>query len=173
MLRKRILYSVVGLLLCCSIVLVSGMVLYAMQGPVITSPYDDLLQWEAETLLNDSSYSQQLIRTGPAEVLYNCHGFTFAQGKRSVDDDEVLKLLKSSTYRKVTIPQAGDIVVYYDQYKALCHSGIVKATGKQGFVLVESKWGEAGRFLHVVSLPQVASSHEYYRTGSISRTNRR
>lgn len=123
----------------------------------------DLLQWEAESLLKDPHYAQQFIRTGPAELIYNCHGWTFAEGKRALTDGEAQRQLRSGKYMKVPWPIAGDIIIYYDQHGNMCHSGIVKATGKQGFVLIESKWGGAGRFLHVKELPKVHATYAYFR----------
>ncbi len=161
--RSRLFVLVVVMLLVSTGVLVGGMLLYANQKPRTIPQAEDLLEWEAETLLSDPHYAQQFIRTGQPEWLYNCHGWTFAQGRRSVSEIEVKEQLQSGRYRKVTVPLSGDIVVYYDQSGDLCHSGIVKATGRQGFVLVESKWGGAGRFLHVLNLPQVQARHEFYR----------
>ncbi len=163
MYRRRLFYLVVILLLASTVVLVSGMFLHARQGSVNTSGIDALLELEAETLLDDPHYSQQFIRTGPPEFLYNCHGWTFAHGQRAVTDEEVNAILQSGRYRKVTTPISGDIVIYYDKSGNLCHSGIIKATGRQGFVLVESKWGSAGRFLHLLDLPEVQASHEFFR----------
>lgn len=129
-----------------------------------TQSMEQLLEWEAETLLNNPHYDQQFIRTGPPEWLYNCHGWTFAGGNRTVSDIEVKRILRSR-YKRVDNPEPGDVVIYYDVHNTLCHSGVVKATGKDGFVLVESKWGGAGRFLHLLELPQVQTHHSYYRRG--------
>lgn len=173
MVRRRLFYLVTILLLVSTVVLVSGMVIYARQGPRNTSQLDALLELEAETLLKDPRYSQQFIRTGPPELLYNCHGWTFARGKRAVTVNEVNEFLHNGRYRQVTMPMAGDIVIYYDKSDNVCHSGIVKATGRQGFTLVESKWGGAGRFLHLLNLPQVQARHEFYRYAySASRKSR-
>ncbi|MFT3882769.1 MAG: hypothetical protein QM703_24340 [Gemmatales bacterium] len=171
--RSRIFALVILSLLISSGVLFAGMWLFVTQKPRTFAQVEDLLEWEAETLLSDPTYAQQFIRTGQPNPLYNCHGWTFTQGQRDVTDDEVDKLLQSGRYRKVTVPISGDIVIYYDNTGNLCHSGIVKATGRQGFVLVESKWGEAGRFLHLLSLPQVQAKHEFYRRNSQSGRNAR
>jgi hypothetical protein len=173
MVRRRLFYLVVIVLLVSTVVLVSGMFLHARQGAANTSQMDALLELEAETLLNDPHYSQQFIRTGPPELLYNCHGWTFAHGKRAVSDDEVREILHNGHYRRVTMPTAGDVVIYYDKTGDLCHSGIVKATGRNGFVLIESKWGGAGRFLHLLDVPEVQARHEFYHdTSSGSRRPR-
>lgn len=131
--------------------------------PHAGSKYEYLLELEAETLLHDPKYDLQFIRTSQPEPSYNCHGWTFAGGKRAVGDGEVYRLISGFRYRPVIIPEPDDIVVYFDRQNILCHSGIVKATGANGFVLVESKWGALGRFMHKLEAPQVAASHAYYR----------
>lgn len=162
-LRRFVFYFFVVIVLVSIVGLAGGIFVYARQTGFSVSKMDDLLQWEADYLLNDPHYAQQFIRTAPPEPLYNCHGFTFARAQRAIDEDEVGQLLKSNRYRKVTFPVSGDVVVYYDNNGNICHSGIVKATGRQGFVLVESKWGTAGRFLHVVTLPRTQAGYAYYR----------
>lgn len=122
-----------------------------------------LLELEAEALLNDPQYAMQFIRTSQPNPNYNCHGWSFADGRRSVTVDEVYKYISGFRYRPVILPEPGDIVVYYDANNELCHSGIVKATGTKGFVLVESKWGALGRFLHLLETPQVATRYAFYR----------
>lgn len=164
--KRHLNVLVMGLLLVCTTLLVTSMLLYANQKPRTFSQMEDLLEWEAETLLSDPHYAQQFIRTGPPELLYNCHGWTFAQGERAVTDAEVNELLQNGRYRKVNMAMPGDIVIYYDKAGDICHSGIIKATGRQGFILVESKWGSAGRFLHKHNLPQVQTRYEFYRRTS-------
>lgn len=131
--------------------------------PTGQSRWERSLELEATTLLNDPHYAQQFIRTGPAKLEYNCHGWTFTRGRRDMTCDEVIERLNSGRYRKVMIPLPGDIVIYYDKDNNLCHSGVVKATGLRGFVLVESKWGGAGRFLHLLTLPKVHARFDFYR----------
>lgn len=174
--KRTHLYALAALLVLASTgVLLGAKLITFHKQPGSFDKVEDLLEWEADTLLSDPHYAQQFIRTGPPELRYNCHGWTFARGQRTVIDDEVKDLLNSDRFRKVSVPMSGDIVVYYDKTGDLCHSGIVKATGRQSFVLVESKWGGAGRFLHMLDLPQVQARHEFYRRnypGSrLSRTN--
>jgi hypothetical protein len=164
----KLMLSLLALACMSGAVALSTQLRFELKATSPTSSMEELLEWEAETLLSNPHYEQQFIRTGPPEWLYNCHGWTFTGGKRSVTDDEVKRILRHGRYRKVTEPEAGDVVIYYDAHGTLCHSGIVKATGKKGFVLVESKWGGAGRFLHVLELPQVQTSYAFYRRGKIS-----
>lgn len=125
------------------------------QKPLISK--EALLDLEAEKLLNDPQYAFQFIRTAPADVSYNCHGWTFRAGKRSVGDSEVQEWINSSRYKPVlTRPMPYDIVIYY-QNNNICHSGIVQSISRNGIILVESKWGTLGRFIHPIDAPQVAN----------------
>lgn len=141
----------------------AGIMEYRNRRPDYHDKIERMMTWEAEHLLKDPRYAQQFIRTGPPEESYNCHGWTFARGRRALDTSEVRMLLTNGQYRNVESPEAGDIVIYYDSQGDICHSGIVKATGRNGFVLVESKWGSAGRFLHMLRLPKVQIRYEFYR----------
>lgn len=125
--------------------------------------FQELLEWEADSLMKDPYYGQKFIRTGPPDLLYNCHGWTFAGGTKSLTDAEVELIIQSGQYIKTPFPMSGDVVLYYDGFGNLCHSGIVKATGKDRFVLVESKWGGAGRFLHELKLPKTHTRYVFYR----------
>lgn len=135
-----------------------GVSSYFKPAHVSILSYESLLDLEAETLLRDPQYAFQFIRTANADVSYNCHGWTFRAGKRSVSEAEVMEWIGSPRYKPViTLPQVGDIVLYYRD-SVLCHSGIVQAVSRNGIILVESKWGSLGRFLHRIDAPQVADS---------------
>ena len=133
------------------------------QKNVTGTKFDYLLELEAKTLLSNPRYDMQFIRTSQPDPSYNCHGWTFTGGRRAVLDTEVNRLISGFRYRPVIIPEPEDIVIYYDKENTLCHSGIVKATGANGFVLVESKWGALGRFIHKLDAPQIATSYTFYR----------
>lgn len=123
--------------------------------PIISK--EALLDLEAEKLLHDPQYAFQFIRTAPADISYNCHGWTFRAGKRSVGDTEVLEWINSPRYKPVlTRIMPYDIVIYY-QDNNICHSGIVQSISRNGIILVESKWGTLGRFIHPIDAPQVAN----------------
>jgi hypothetical protein len=122
---------------------------------------NDLFALEALTLLSDPQLRTRLIRTADADYQYNCHGWTFTRGEREVDMDEVARRLEEE-YRPTTQPKLGDIVVYRNHLGDIMHSGVVKAVGEEGFVLVESKWGTAGRFIHEPTISRTFASFSYY-----------
>ncbi|HMP16259.1 MAG TPA: hypothetical protein PKD72_04490 [Gemmatales bacterium] len=124
-----------------------------------------LLDLEAKTLLRDPANAFQFIRTGTADPSYNCHGWTFRFGKRSVGIDEVEQWLNSSRYKALaekSRPRPGDIVIYY-RGDDICHSGVIQAIGFNGMIFVESKWGTLGRFIHSIHAPKIASRFTIYR----------
>jgi hypothetical protein len=63
-------------------------------------------------------------------------------------------------------PKEGDLIVYYEDANltSILHSGVVRATGRDGFVLIESKWGVAGRFLHAPEAQPYSQHFAYVRS---------
>ena len=53
----------------------------------------------------------------------NCHGYTFADGKFWIEDAQTI--IEHDGYQKVSIPQKGDVVVYYDSHGTAVHSATV------------------------------------------------
>lgn len=79
----------------------------------------------------------------------NCHGWVFTEGRYWVGGEEVEKILKDNRYRPVDHPKVGDLAVYRSSSnQSVSHTGIVRYLGPNGLVLVESKWGNLGRFIH-------------------------
>jgi hypothetical protein len=80
----------------------------------------------------------------------NCHGMVFTGGAYWLHSRELGPILEDNGYHQVTDPQPGDVALYRDQQGQIAHSGLVHSVGRDGLILVESKWGELGRFLHPV-----------------------
>src|SRR5262249_59637069 len=64
---------------------------------------------------------------------------------------QVPQILADNGYRPVTTPRAGDLVVFRDGQGEVVHSGVVCGASEDGTVLIESKWGRLGRFVHTAS----------------------
>jgi hypothetical protein len=99
-------------------------------------------------LLANQELMDQTIRVAPADAGYNCHGWVFGGGRYWVKGEDVDLLLHDNGYRRVAAPQVDDVVVYRDGEGRVVHSGVVRAVGRDGLVLVESKWGRLCRFIH-------------------------
>ncbi|MCI0641110.1 MAG: hypothetical protein L0Y72_10530 [Gemmataceae bacterium] len=77
----------------------------------------------------------------------NCHGWTFSGGQFWIQPRDVPIILEDNGYEEVEAPRPNDVAVYRDAGGAISHTGIVRFVGG-GLILVESKWGRIGRFLH-------------------------
>jgi hypothetical protein len=78
----------------------------------------------------------------------NCHGFVFTDGRYFIGGKEVDPILSDNGYEPVYSPRPGDVAIYRDADGEAQHSGIVRGVASDGVVLVESKFGQAGRFIH-------------------------
>jgi len=90
----------------------------------------------------------KVIQTSPPDLNYNCHGWIFAAGQHWVRGKSIDQILRENDYRAVTQPQPGDLAVYRDPQGEVAHTALVRMINPDGMVLVESKWGQLGRFLH-------------------------
>lgn len=64
-------------------------------------------------------------------------------------------ILSDNGYCAVSQVQTGDLAIYRDRAGQVIHSGVVVGESLQGVVMVESKWGKLGRFIHS------ADRHDY------------
>lgn len=96
----------------------------------------------------------------------NCHGYVFTGGRFWVHGEQVPLILEDNGYTLVTDPRAGDLVVYRDGQSKVIHTGVVRGMADAGVILVESKWGNLGRFLHAHDkhIYLAAESCQYYRS---------
>jgi hypothetical protein len=114
--------------------------------PSLVSAAD--LQRIEQSSVEQKKLAQKQIRTAAPENGYNCHGWVFAAGQFWVRGADVPRILEDNGYHAVRVPQPGDIIVYRDQDQAVTHTGLVRTVTEDGLVLVESKWGWLGRYVH-------------------------
>ena len=89
----------------------------------------------------------RLIQTAPPSAETNCHGWVFCDGRFCLEDYDVDRILRDNDYHIVSQPQPGDLIVYRAYSDDVTHTGIVRLV-QDDRVLVESKWGRLGRYLH-------------------------
>jgi len=106
----------------------------------------------------------RLIVEDPHESFANCHGWVFTGGKYMVRGQFVDTILQDNGYFPVSTPIVGDVVIYRDGTHTPVHTGLVKAVGQDGFVLVEGKWGSLGVYLHLPHEQPYSRDFEYYRS---------
>ena len=111
-----------------------------------------------------SGFAGLIIQQADSDCGGNCHGLTFAAGRFWLDDADVDRILLDNGYERITRPAVDDVIVYRDSAGNVVHTGVVKAVGKKGFVLIESKWGTLGRYLHLPEVSVYPDRHEFYHT---------
>ncbi len=115
--------------------------LYAYDGG------DSLLEAE-QMLLAEEHLKNQVIRLASPDQACNCHGWVFTGGRAGVASSQVDALLADNGYVEVLSPQDGDLIIYRNDLGQVLHTGLVRHAGADGLVLVESKWGPLGVYIH-------------------------
>ncbi|MFO0903276.1 MAG: hypothetical protein U0939_09770 [Pirellulales bacterium] len=94
----------------------------------------------------------------------NCHGWVFTGGKFLVQSRYVDRILEDNDYHVVSQPRVGDLIIYRNEEQEPVHTGLVKAVGNDGFVLIESKWGALETFYHLPEDQVYSPNYNYYRS---------
>ena len=102
----------------------------------------------ADILIEQEALTQKVIRVAGPDAACNCHGWVFTGGRYGVATEDVDAILADNSYRIVEEAREGDIIIYRDELGRVRHSGLVRFVGTDGLVLVESKWGSLGIYLH-------------------------
>jgi hypothetical protein len=126
---------------------------------IIRSPLPDPI---IEQQFLREHFPRGAIETAPPDERYNCHDFTFFGGPATGAKRHPEELLIEQGFRPVDVPSVGDIIIYRERNGAIMHSGIVKAVGVGGFILIESKWGGRGRYLHQPEVQGMDAIISYY-----------
>lgn len=107
----------------------------------------------------------RLLRTGPPDRRCNCHGWTFTGGRYLIHGADVPTILADNDYQPVSVPQPGDLIVYRDsEGTRVLHTGIVRTAGPDAPLLIESKWGLLGRYVHAPESQPYGPHFTYYRS---------
>ena len=110
-----------------------------------------------------AEYSERWIRRGPPTDHSNCHGWVFTGGQYNLAGAQVNTILAENGYEVVKKPQAGDVIVYRTD-TLLRHTGVVQAVLPDYTVMVESKWGWRGVFLHAAADSPYGKEYEFRRS---------
>jgi hypothetical protein len=132
--------------------------------PVLDDLNPDELPDLEDFLVKRRDLSVRLIRLAGPDPAYNCHGWTFAGGRCWIRTEEAELVLRDNGYQAVAAPRAGDLVVYRLEDGTLAHTGVVTAVVEGGSVLVESKWGWAGLYVHPAETQPYSERWEYFRS---------
>lgn len=121
-------------------------------------------EYATTTLERVARMAEPLIVQEAPNQNYNCHGWVFTGGKFFLKGESVEQILRENGYRKIGIPQENDIVIYRSATGKILHTGLVRTQLSNGTILVESKWGADGRYLHRTENQPYSQNFEYYRT---------
>jgi hypothetical protein len=110
-------------------------------------------------------FHEQIITVRDCDQDCNCHGWVFTGGRYWIAGGQVAGILEDNGYEEVMEPRPGDLVVYRDDKGDITHTGLVRCAGGDGPLLIESKWGGLGRFLHPPEVHCYAPDEpRYYRS---------
>ncbi|MFM9963330.1 MAG: hypothetical protein ACKV2Q_19140 [Planctomycetaceae bacterium] len=109
-------------------------------------------------------FNGTVIQRGPADSLANCHGWVFLDGQYLISNEAVQQILDDNGYEVVNEPISGDVIIYRDYDRNIVHSGVVRGVLNDGTILIESKWGTEGVFLHNPLDTPYSTLFEYYRS---------
>lgn len=127
---------------------------------------DEEIQRFAQSNEKDHAQLIRLIEPNPAS---NCHGWVFTAGQYGIRDPEVGSILSDNDYAEVAQPQEGDLAIYR-RGNEICHSGLVRIAEKHSPVLIESKWGPFGVYLHATAAQPFGGECRFYRSSRSSHT---
>lgn len=140
---------------------------YTLDNPGDQSAHDGLVRRD---LTIADRHRHFVIRLREADHLSNCHGFVFADARFAIEDSEVPFILTDNQYVEVSGPLENDLVIYHDSDGIVTHSGIIRFLVPNGPVLVESKWGPLGVYLHPVENSPYGSDYSFFHTSRPTHT---
>jgi hypothetical protein len=106
-------------------------------------------------------FRDRVIEVAAPDNRCNCHGWVFAAGRFAVKGDDVDQILLDNDYYFIERPTAGDLVIYRNDRGHVLHSGVVRLA-ESDLVMVESKWGGHGRYLHQPLDQPYSQNVEFY-----------
>ncbi|MBC7856717.1 MAG: hypothetical protein IAF94_25080 [Pirellulaceae bacterium] len=94
----------------------------------------------------------------------NCHGWVFTGGEHLLWRDGVERILEDNGYQPCQAPRPGDLIIYRSASGEVVHTGLVKTKLFGGRMMIESKWGLGGRFVHRPAEQPYGDNFSYYRS---------
>ncbi len=126
---------------------------------VSDAEYRQYRQSEAVRL---SMITQAAIPRSPSNMHANCHGWVFSDSQFLLQGRYVEWILKDNGYTRTQSPDPEDLVVYRDEHGAIVHTGVVRGVLGDGTIMVESKFGLDGLYLHEPQAQPYATDFVFY-----------
>jgi len=106
---------------------------------------------QEQRFLADQGMNLHLMRTAAPDGRYNCHGWIFTNGRCWVRGAAVPSILRDNGYAVVSRPAPGDVAVFRNVRDEVMHTALVRSVSEDGLILLESKWGKLGRYIHTAT----------------------
>jgi hypothetical protein len=119
-----------------------------------------LRRWKPKEGSRIAAHLQALVDSTSA----NCHGWVFTAGKYFLECDDVEKILEDNGYELCQSPLPGDLIVYRNPAGGISHTGLIQTVYLGGMVVIDSKWGLGGRFIHGPEQQPYGNCYGYYRS---------
>jgi hypothetical protein len=120
---------------------------------------------ERELKRQQADTAARAIQLAPPDMQYNCHGWLFTGGCYAIHQKSLQTILTENGYQEVREPRDGDLIIYFDvATDEIVHSGVVRAATAGGIVLIESKWGAGGRYLHPPEVQPYSNTYLFLRS---------
>jgi hypothetical protein len=136
------------------------------QGRVVTLFHYEMLtpadQAEA-AILAEEQYRHDVIRLAQVNPAGNCHGWVFTAGRYGIRNPDLPLILKDNGYAEVEQVREGDLAIYINNNQ-VTHSGLVRYVNPDGKIVIESKWGPFGTFLHPMQSQPFSGVCRFYRS---------
>ena len=112
---------------------------------------------------------------GPSPI-YNCHGLTLGS-RRTLVDGAIETILEDDGYEPVAgnpqIPKCGDVVVYYDEFGQVNHTGfVVELIRESNVPKIWSKWGKGHEVIHALYDSPYGDKTRFFRLKPWQKENR-
>lgn len=124
----------------------------------------DFEEYAAAADVRLSYLGEGTILRDPPDAKSNCHGWAFTGGQFLLRGNEVEQILHDNSYQTVPNPQSGDLIIYRNESGEILHTGVVRGVLDEGTVMIESKWGVDGRYLHLPTDQPYSQIYGYYRS---------
>jgi hypothetical protein len=122
------------------------------------------LEENEKLVLAEEHFMYQVIRLAKPDLTCNCHGWVFTGGRAGIPSSQVDAILLDNGYVEVLAPEDGDLVVYRYANGTAIHTGLVRYVGSDGVILIESKWGPLGVYLHPPEAQPWGHEFAFYRS---------
>jgi hypothetical protein len=133
-------------------------------GTIETRNAPNKTEAEADAQLSALGLLGKVTKLAPPTNDYDCHGYTFLDGDRWIDDDQVPTILAENGYSETSTPVVGDIVVYWNGGQPK-HSGKITEVKGGTVTKITSKWGLLGLYSHAPNdVPATYGSWKAYHT---------